>query len=458
MLQERTSRRLLIDSPSTRVVWSLALPVVGQNFLAMLVGWSDAILAGRILVESRYLAAGIVAGYLLWLMENVSSLIGSGSQAIVSRMIGAGDHRSADRVTAQSLTMAAALGLVLGIATYQFADDAARWMNLEESAQALTAQYLQIVAFSGPMMTVMLVGTTCLRAAGETMSGMYILVVVNVINVVFSWLLTVGCGPIPAMGWAGIATGTSASFIAGGMATVAWLIAGRSSLRLHPADLRPSRDVAARILRIGVPGCANSMTVVLSQLWFLSIIGRLGTTATAAHAVAIRCESISWLTAEAFSVAAATLVGQSLGALRPDLARQHGWTALGWGTTVLIAMGVLFFTQAAEMFALIVSPTESNVAALGVPVLRLVSFAMPALAASVILTGALRGAGDTRGPLLYNFLGLFGFRIPLALWLTSPAVGWGLWGAWAAMFVDLQFRGVCSAGWFLASKWTRIRV
>mgnify|MGYP003337013338 CR=1 FL=1 len=104
------------------------------------------------------------------------------------------------------------------------------------NAQALTARYLQIVAFSGPPMTVMLVGTTCLRAAGETAAGMYILLVVNAVNIGLSWLLTVGWGPIPAFGWEGIAAGTSASFFVGGLATVGWLLAGRSTLRLHAGD------------------------------------------------------------------------------------------------------------------------------------------------------------------------------------------------------------------------------
>lgn len=434
------------------------MPVVGQKFLAMFVGWSDAILAGQILEDPKYLAAGIVASYLLWLVESLSDLVATGSLAIVARRVGERDRGAAERATWQSLILAAILGVLVGGATWCLAESATGWMQLEGDARALAAQYLRICALSGPPMMVLLVGITCLRAAGHTLEGMYILVAVNLANVGFSWLLTIGWGPIPALGWIGIAAGTSISFLVGGVLTWRWLAKGWAGLSL-PSRLDPPDPSSVRaILRIGVPGAINSLAVVFAHLWFVGIIARLGTAATAAHGVAIRCESISWLTCEGFAVAAAALVGQSLGARRPCAARLHGWTALGLGVFATSLMGVVFFFFAPGLVRIFVRPEEVRVFEQGTPVLQLVAFAMPALAASVVLTGALRGAGDTRLPLVYNSCGLLLLRIPLAYLLTSEPFGLGLFGAWVAMVVDLQFRGLAAVYCFRFGGWTKIRV
>ena len=446
------------DEVSPRLVWALAAPVLGQNLLAMLVGWSDTILTGQILVEDRYLAAITVCGYLLWLMESIGSLVWHGSHAIIARLIGANEQAEAEEIVLQSLLLAALLGVLLWLVVAVSADPVVGWMRLTGPSRELAVEYLHTVAVSGPFMMLMLVGTACLRAAGHTMAGMWIIVAVNVINALCSWTLTLGIGPIAPMGWRGIAVGTQISFIAGGVLTLAWLARGYSDLRLPRRRPIPDRHSFARILRIGVPGAANSLAVVLCQLWFISIIGELGDASIAAHGVAIRSESISWLTAEAFGIAGATLVGQSLGAGRPDLARRYGWATFRIGALALTLMGVGFYVAAPWLIAIFVRTEEAAVFAQAVPVLRLVAFAMPALAASIILTNALRGAGDTRWPLLYNSVGLLLVRIPLAYALTDGWVTLGLYGAWIAMLVDLYVRGAAALLRFLADGWTRIRI
>jgi putative MATE family efflux protein len=446
------------DRTPSRLVWGLALPVLGEQLLTMFVGWSDTILTGQILQHETYLSAITVCGYLLWLLESIAAVITAGAQAIVARRIGAGDSADANRVTQQSLVLSVILGgLMLG-GVVVGAGHVVAWLRLTQAAQLLAVQYLWIVAASCPFLVLMLSATTCLRAAGHTLAGMWIVAAVNVINVACSWTLALGAGPLPQMGWRGIALGTALSFVAGGMLGLGLLWRGYGALRLPRKFPRPDGKAFRQILRIGIPGSANAVTVVLCHLWFVAIIGRLGDAAVAAHGVAIRCESISWLSAEAFAVAAATLVGQSLGALRPQAARQFGWTALRLGIVSLSLMGFGFFFGARWLFAIFVPAEQTGVLDQGVPVLRLVAFGMPGLAASIILTGALRGAGDTRRPLLYNTAGLLLVRIPVAFLLTSDAFGLGLYGAWIALVLDVTIRGI-AAGWcFLASGWTRIHV
>jgi Na+-driven multidrug efflux pump len=165
-----------------------------------------------------------------------------------------------------------------------------------------------------------------------------------------------------------------------------------------------------------------------------------------------------------------TLVGQNLGAGRLEQASRGGWLAFGLGAAVMSFMGIVFFVLAPEMFRLFCPhPEQAPIIEQGVPLLRLVAFAMPALACTIIFTNALRGAGDTRVPVLFTWIGFFAIRIPLTYVLALPGVdlgplgyvpGWdlGLMGAWWAMFADLLARGVFFLLRFAAGQWRAVRV
>src|SRR5207248_5781329 len=140
-----------------------------------------------------------------------------------------------------------------------------------------------------------------------------------------------------------------------------------------------------RLLRVSVPAAVDSLSVVVGQLWFLSIINGLSDAASGAHGIALGWEALGYLSGMAFGTAAMALVGQNLGAGRPDRAARSGWVAFAMGLTVMVLMGATFFTLAPGMFWLFNhNPEQAPVIAMGVPVLRLVAFAMPALACSMI--------------------------------------------------------------------------
>jgi MATE family, multidrug efflux pump len=231
---------------------------------------------------------------------------------------------------------------------------------------------------------------------------------------------------------------------------------------LRWGGLWPVAKHLRRIVRISWPAAGERLTSIVCQLWFLGLINRLGAVATAAHGVALRCESLSFLTVVAFSVAAGTLTGQYLGAHRPDLARRAAITAWMLGLAVLSGLGVLLFTQAGPMFSLFLADKQPTVAAAGVPVLRIVAFAMPALATIDVLSGSLRGAGDTRWPWVIVLFGFLAVRMPLTYLLATPSGdggwGWGLRGAWIAMLVDLCVRGLLVAVRFFQGGWRYARV
>jgi Na+-driven multidrug efflux pump len=258
--------------------------------------------------------------------------------------------------------------------------------------------------------------------------------------------------------------------VIGGTAVLILMARGRAGLKLRWLDLVPDPQLIRRLLRVSIPATIDTLSVCLCQLWFLRMVNELGTVAAAAHGIAIRWESLGYLSGYVFATAAAALVGQNLGAGRPHEAARSGWVAWGIGCGVMSFMGLIFYVMAPEMFELFCPKHEQRVIIqAGIPVLRLVAFAMPPLACIIVFTGALRGAGDTRLPMLVSWIGFLVIRIPLAYFLMYPSVElgplgtihgleMGLYGAWLAMFADLLIRGGLFFIRFAGGRWQKVKV
>jgi len=442
-------------------VLRLAAPVLIEQALLYLVGLSDTILTGRYLDEEA-LAAVAVSTYLLWFLGSLMTVVSVGATALVARMTGANEPAAANRVCQQAIGLALIFGLLTSIVGEAVAPALVGALNLKGEAARGASLFLRVVLLVSPLLAVTSSGIACLRGVGDTRTGMWIMIAVNAVNASLAWVLVRGLGPIPAMGFRGIAIGTAIGEAVGGLIVLVVLANGRSGLKLDLVGLIPRIRDAWRILRISLPAAGESLTNVFCHLWFLGMINRLGATATAAHGVAIRCEALAFLTITAFSVAASTLTGQYLGAGRPDLAAKAARTAWGLGTAVLSAVGMLLFFAAGPMFDLFLGGKQPAVVAEGAPVLRIVAFALPFLATLNVLTGALRGAGDTRWPWVIVLIGQFCLRLPLTYVLTGPTeqggFGLGLRGAWLAMFADLAARGILVAARFFQGGWREARV
>ena len=464
-----------LDRPAWRLVLALVWPALLQQLILFAVGISDRFLAGHngTLDPVRRVAtqaAQTTAGYLAWFISSYAVLVNVGSTALVARFVGAGDRWAAVRATNQSLLLAAGLGLLgtaLGLAGLPAL---VAVLGLEGETAAYAVDYLRPLFALLVFQLIESAGINCLVGAGDTRTGLWVLGGVAVINIPLAWGICWGVGPVPGLGFPGIAVGTALSHTLGGLVVVAVLLRGRAGLRLRPRLLWPDAGLLWRLLRISLPAGADSLSVAVGQLWFVSIINGLGDDAKAAHGIALNWEALGYLSGAAFGTAAITLVGQNLGAGRPAQAARSGWTTFALGGAVMTLMGAVFFTLAAPMFRLFCpDPGQQGIVAAGVPVLRLVAFAMPPLASCIIFTYALRGAGDTRLPMLFSWLGFFGVRIPLAYLFTRgrldlgplgtwPGLHLGLTGAWLAMFADLVVRGLFFLGRFAGGRWQRLRV
>jgi len=314
------------------------------------------------------------------------------------------------------------------------------------------------------------VGIASLRGAGAMIHGLCVMAVVNIVNIVVSWGCCLGWGPFPQWGWEGIAFGTACGYFVGAAGTLFILGSGMIGLHLRWRMWRPNGRLIYRLLRVGVPGGLDSFALILCQLWFVSVINTLGDRAAAAHGVAIRIESLAFLPGAAFQVAAATMAGQYLGARQPGKATRSVLAACLLGGLVMGLGGIVFYAGAFPLASLMLGQHQKDVAYLAAPLLRTIAIGIPPLALVMILTGALRGAGDTRWPLAFTLIGFLVVRIPAAHWLalsavsipwlgmTFPGLGLGVLGAWYAMVTDLYVRAILTTWRFWQGGWKDVRV
>ena len=461
--------------PVAAVVLALALPALAQQYLHLVVRLSDQFLADNFhlpdpAARGAYLSALTTAGYLYWFVSSYTVLVAVGSTALVARFVGGGDWEGAKRATGQSVVLAVGFGLFGTVAAFLGLPSLVAALRLSGDAAALCVEYLTPLTALLAFQITEAACVACLAGAGDTRTGLKVLGGVAFLNVPLAWGLCFGVGPVPGLGFVGIALGTGLSHVVGCVTVVILLARGRSGLELRAADLVPERGLMTRLLRVSVPAAVDSLSVAFCQLWFLSIVNRLGNVAAAAHGVALQWEALGYLAGAAFGTAAMTLVGQNLGARTPHRAAAAGWTAFGMACAAMTVMGILFFLLARPMFRLFChEPHLDPVVDAGVPVLKLIAFAMPALASQIVFTSALRGAGDARVPVLFSWIGFLGVRLPLAYVLTAPAVdlgplgtipgaGWGLFGAWVAMVADIWVRGAFFAARFAGGRWKTVEV
>jgi MATE family, multidrug efflux pump len=442
----------------SRRVFSLAWPVLALNSLVLLVELSDRYLVGNLsgvdAEDARAMLASVAtAHYVAWFISSYTVLVSVGATALVARCVGARDWLTAHRATHQAILLAAFIGLAGSLIAVVRLEAFVHLLGLTGRAAEYAVLYLRPMFLLLMFRVVEMAGVACLIGAGDTRTGLWVQGGVAALNVPLAWLLCRGIGPFSGLGFVGVPLGTALSYLFAAVAVLIVLARGRAGLKIHLRGFVPDLSLMKRLLRVSVPAGADSLSVVAGQMWFLHIVNGLGPTAAAAHGIALAWEALGYLSGHAFGIAAMTLVGQNLGARRPDEAARAGWRAFGLGCTVMTAMGALFFTLAPLLFAPFCQPGQEIIIETGVPVLRLVAFAMPALASTMIFTAALRGAGDTRVPVLFTWVGFLVVRIPLAYALTAESMGYGLFGAWLAMAADLFVRGAFFWWRFASGKW-----
>jgi putative MATE family efflux protein len=454
---------------------ALALPVLAEESLNLLVGYTDWFLTGRFLPGDEPKAAMGLMSYFLWILPSLFSFVGIGALAVIARLVGAGDKVQAAHVARQALFLGCGVAIA-GMALVAVGGGAfVEAMQLRGEAAAMAIRYMRIVTPVLPLMMVEYVGSACLRGSGDTLTGMFARIVLNVVNLAVSISLVLGLGPLPKLGWEGLAIGVACGHSVGGLIVLYRLASGHAGLHLLAKEADGSRRLRLdgptirRLMRIGLPGGFDVVSVLTCHLVYVAIINRLGTLAQAAHGLGVQIEAMSYLPGSAFQVAAATLAGQSLGAADQSRAVRGVLLCTASALAIMTAAGtVLYF--GGESVARVFTGETTKTTVLTGELLQIVALSCPFLAVLMVLSGALRGAGDTRWSLAITFIGLVCVRIPGAMllaWsevplpftdLAMPGAGLGVAGAWYAMIADVILRSLLASGRFIQGGWQRVRV
>jgi putative MATE family efflux protein len=424
------------------------------------VGLNDTYLANTLpsgISRDATAAVGTIA-YILWFIGLLVGTVGAGSTAIIARAKGARHRSLANSVTGQSITSGLLLGLGLGLVMYLGAGLVVKMTQLIGRAPQFAESYLRWLAWGMPAATVLFVANACLRGAGDTITPAITMVVVDVVNVICTWGLTRGLFGLPELGFEGISLGTLIAYVTGGVIQFGVLVFGRRGVRLYLHRLRPHWVTLKRLLRIGLPAGAEGLLAWLANFAVVIVVNRIGSdnTAPAAHVNAIRIEAVSFLAGFAVAMAAATMVGQSLGQRNPRRAVRSAYLAYAVGGGIMTLMG-LCFVLFGQYPARWLSPHDAHIADLTARCLFVAGLVQSGFAASAIFGGALRGAGDTTSVMLLNLASILGVRLSgvlvVGLWLNL-----GLVAVWVVLCVELMVRGTLVWLWFLRGSWKRIQV
>ena len=428
--------------------WRLALPMMGQVVLQNLYTLVDMWFVGRL--GPTALSAVGISGNIVNVLWTAAIGIVTGSTAIISLAVGAGDRQRAQVAAGQSLLLALVVS-VFGLAATPLAPRFLAGLGAQSDVVAVGTPYLSLLLAMSFTLYLSIVFSWALRGAGDAVTPLWVLGLSNLLNAGLDGLLIFGAGPVPAMGVTGAAVAT---VVAQGSAAavLGWLffVRGRGVFTLRPGDLRPRWGALWQMFTIGIWGSGRMLILNISGLALTGMVATFGTAALAAYTVGLRLRIVVLsMGLGAFGGAAMTLVGQNIGAGRVDRAQRAGWLSTGvFGLLALAAACVMFFfaPQCIGWFN-----DDPAVVAAGGSFLRWTAFSLVFLAPSTVLGRAMNGAGDSFWPMVLTAITMLGLRIPLSWWLArlwlSPT---GVWAALAASDV-LQGSLFCAA--FAWGRW-----
>lgn len=396
-------------------------------------------------------AAVGAAGNFLFLMFPVWRSLAIGTIAVVSRRMGEGRASDAADATRQSLVLGGIAGVAFGAFFIVFAAPLLRLLGANEEIVAIGAPFLAVVGAANGFATLWLIGTSAMRAAGDTRTPMYLTGAGVVLSVVLAYVFinVLRVGPM------GAAYASSIAWAFGLVVMLVLLWRGVAGLSIAGGSWRLTPATIRVLFAISLPSAAESATFSFGILALSGLVFRLGTEEVAAHQIIGQIETFSFFPCIGLSTAASALVGQALGMRDPARARSAGWATAGmalvWGT----AAGLVFVLLPGLLLGIFT--ISGAVVIAGVGALAVVGLGQPAQALIFALGGALRGAGDTRYPLIVSFVNWFVVRLPLA-YVFGFVFELGLTGIWLGVTIDYFVRAMLLAMRFRSGAWSRVRI
>jgi len=418
----------------SRSLIRLSWPVAVERLALALLIAVDSILVGRYVGDDGLAAVGL-AGILLWLPQAASLGIASATTTVVGWDVGARSPRRLQETVQAAIALTATWGVFATIVVVLLARPALTIIGLEGGALEAGVDYLPAAALSLLGFAVLEGTAGALRGAGDTRTPMLIVLFINIFNAAITFALISGVFGLE-MGTRGAGIGSASAALLGGAIALVVLARGRAGLRWQVKRAAViSRAALKRIGGLAIPITLGDMQFMVAFLFYTRIIASLGTESIAAHTVAIRTIDLGVMPGIALGTAVNALIGQTLGAGRPDLAEEVAKRGLQLGVALMLVTGVATVIFAPHLSSLYTDSADVREDA--TDALRVFALGLPALGIIASHSGVLRGAGDVRWVLIMTTVTVWGIRIPTALFGVN-VLDWGLAGAWWGATLELN--------------------
>ncbi len=436
------------ESSSARV-WQLAWPTIISNLLFTTVGFLHIKIAAGLGTSA---VAAVTTGHrVFFLVQAILMGLSVATTATVSRHWGARQVAQAEMASWTALLLALLVAGLLSIPVLTVPTAIAGIFGLDSATTLLAASFIFWLGLFNLFSATNMMLSTSLRATGDVITPLYFLACSTAMNVTFGYALAFGMGPLPTLGVAGVALGGG---IAGALVTIAFVLMWwNGRFNLQPVGEARFDWVAARkLVRIALPAVTEQGVVQIAFLAFFAIVANYGTSAYAAYGIGISLVAFPIVVGFGFGIATATLVGQQLGAGRPAQAMLTGWRSLRMALLAMITLSACMAWYARDLATFMINDAE--VIDLTVGFIYIICLAQPMMAIDFALAGALRGAGDTRFPLLATFIGIIFGRL-LPAWLCVQ-LNLSVYWVFAVMLLDYLLKSSLLLWRYRSRKWLDI--
>ena len=442
-------------------IMTLAMPAIIEQVMITMVQYVDTAMVGS-LGSVATAAVGLTAST-TWLINGFLNAAAIGFSVQVAQFVGAGDAEGAKNVVGQAIKFIGIFGIIMGAIAFGISFPLPLWLGADAAVYPLAADYFRIIACSVPFNFCVMMLSSIIRCAGDTKTPMILNLSINIINVILNFLLIYPTRVVSVFGTEftiigadmGVSGAALGSLIALFIVAVLFFIViyrKESPIKLKFGEKHKfQKDCLMAVLRLGLPVALERSLMCVAQIVITAVISGIGTVAVAANHLAVTAESLSYMPAYGVATAGTTMVGQAIGAGRKDLAIKFSRIITYMGIGIMTVGGALLYFFAPNLIMLFSS--DPQVIELGTGVLQIVAFAEPCFAMAIVITGVLRGAGDTKGPFLICLVTMWGVRITLSFLLAKP---FGLNGVWIAMAIELCIRGILFMIRMYSNKWVHI--
>lgn len=431
-------------------LWKLAMPMMAGAVLQDLFTLADLFFVGRL--GHIAVAALSISGVIITVIMMAAIGISAGTTALVAHFIGKKDYINADNVLFQTVVISIISSVGMALIGFFGTSGLLRLFGAAPEIIPVASGYLKI-AFIWSIFIFLFIGfNQALRGSGDVIFPLKVLVFANILNIILDPLFIFGFGFFPGMGVAGSAAATVISRSAGVIIIIRHLLFGHSSLHFQRSTFKINFVVIGRMLKIGFFASFEVLLRQLSLLLLLRLVTSFGAIALAAYGIAIRLRMSVMMLGFGMGSACSIVIGQNLGASRPDRARQSGQKALKYYEFIVMPLAVLFFIFSPQIIG--VFNNHPEVIKIGSSFLRFIAITLPFLASALILSIGIRGAGDTIAPAVMTGVVHLGVRIPVA-YIMALVFGLGTNGIWLGINASDICQGLAMLYYFERGYWQR---